>query len=68
MAKKGYKAFVYDIDGTNLGEVGTLKGSTIFELVENVPFHKLVIYYPGRREVYTKADVTEILAQSNVSY
>ena len=44
MAKKGYKAFVYDIDGTNLGEVGTLKGSTIFELVENIPFHKLVIY------------------------
>ena len=65
MAKKGYKAFVYDIDGANLGEVGTLKGSTIFELVENVPFHKLVIFYPGRREDYTKDEVTKILAKNS---
>ena len=67
MAKKGYKAFVYDTDGVNLGEVGTLKGSTIFELVENVPFHKLVVYSPGGRKEYLKSEVTEILAQSNAS-
>ena len=65
MAKKekGMKAFIYDVDGTNLGEVGTLKGSTMFELLENVPFHKLVVYSPGGREEYTKTDVTNTLAQ-----
>ena len=60
MAKKEkkVKAFIYDDDGTNLGEVGTLKGSTMFELLENVPFHKLVVYSVGGREEYTKTDVT----------
>ena len=56
-------AFLYDDNGVNLGKVVILKGCTLFESIENVPFHELVVIYPGGYEAYTKIEVINTLDQ-----
>ena len=57
------EAFLYDDDGANLGRVVILKGCTLFESIEDIPFYELVVTSPKGREVYTKIEVINTLDQ-----
>jgi len=57
------EAFLYDDDGANLGKAVILKGCTLFESIENIPFYELVVTSPKGREAYTKIEVINTLDQ-----